>query len=143
MITNYLADRFLAQLCGKTEDLAAYVGLSRTEPLPDGTNVSEPYATEYSRPVIGYTNSYSYGSEHYMGAIQNNEVTNNKLIYFPEARTEWGTCTHFCIFSAKTGGNLLAYGELKEPITPVANTVPLIRVGDLKLSITINTEATV
>jgi hypothetical protein len=37
---------------------------------------------------------------------------NGTTIQFPEATAGWGTVTHFGIYDAVTGGNLLIHGEL-------------------------------
>ena len=60
---------------------------------------------------------------------------NFDTIYFPEATGSWGTCTHYLLFDKQTDGNLLAYGELQEPITPVNGTVPLIRSQELQMTL--------
>lgn len=60
--------------------------------------------------------------------------TNNKDIMFPEATGSWGTVTHFAIFTAQTGGNMIAYGQLSSSITPTANTIPVVRSGQLTIT---------
>lgn len=136
MVTNYLANQFLNELCGRSSvnfGASAYVGLSTTAPTITGTNVTEPSGNGYARVLIG---TQSTAATYKMAAAANGAITNDQIIYFPEATGNWGTCTHFCIFSAVTGGNLLAYGELETSITPAANTVPLVRVGELDISLT-------
>lgn len=39
-------------------------------------------------------------------------VNNTNAITFPTATGSWGTCTHFGIFDASSGGNLLFWGAL-------------------------------
>lgn len=137
MITNFFADRILAELCGKYNYMSVYIGLSRTEPTVDGTNILEPSGNGYERVVLGSSSQVQH-----MGNVTDGSVTNNSIIHFPEATGEWGVCTHFCLFDAKTNGNLLAYGELTQAIAPTINTVPLVRVGELTISVTINTTDT-
>ena len=136
MITHYFANKILSLLCGKTNSLnlgsSIYVGLSTTEPNADGTNVTEPVGNGYARVLLGY---YNQNMTQKMGEISAGEVSNDEIIYFPEATGSWGTITHFCIFDSASGGNLLAFGALSTPIQPVANTIPIIRVGELNLSL--------
>lgn len=136
MITHYFANKILPLLIGKASTLnsatSIYVGLSTTEPDADGTNVTEPSGNGYARVLLGHS---SQSMTQKMGEISAGEVSNDEIIYFPEATGSWGTITHFCIFDAASGGNLLAYGGLSTPIQPVANTIPIIRIGELTISI--------
>jgi hypothetical protein len=40
------------------------------------------------------------------------QTSNNGAITFPAPTANWGTVTHFAIFDASTGGNLLFHGAL-------------------------------
>lgn len=136
MITHYFANKILSLLCGKADRLTSvssiYVGLSTSAPLADGTNVTEPVGNGYARVLLG---DASQVLTQKMGTVANGHVENDEIIYFPEATGSWGTITHFCIFDSASGGNLLAFGALNSPITPTANTIPIIRVGELDLSL--------
>ncbi len=136
MITNYAANKVLQALCGKQSSVAlgatAYVGLSTTTPTAAGGNVTEPSGNGYDRVMLGnYNQSYTQK----MSNPTNGAITNTEIIYYPEATGAWGTITHFCIYDAQTGGNLLAFGALTTAITPTANTIPIIRVGELDISL--------
>lgn len=136
MITHYFANKILPLLCGKTSSLTSassiYVGLSTSAPLADGTNVTEPIGNGYARVLLGNT---SQELTQKMGTVANGHVENDEIIYFPEATGSWGTITHFCIFDAQSNGNLLAFGALSTSIQPVANTIPIVRIGELDLSL--------
>lgn len=136
MITNYAANRVLQALCGKASSITlgqtAYVGLSTTTPTAAGGNVTEPSGNGYSRVMLGNC-SQSYTQK--MGTPSGGAVSNTEIIYCTEATGAWGTITHFCIYDALTGGNLLAYGALTTAIIPTANTIPIIRVGELNISL--------
>ena len=140
MITHYFANKILTLLVGKTSRIAlssdnyfsVYVGLSTTEPNADGTNVTEPVGNGYARVLLGNT---SQALTQKMGEVSNGHVENNEIIYFPEATGSWGTITHFCIFNSASSGNLLAFGALSTSILPVANTIPIVRIGELDLSL--------
>ena len=136
MITHYFANKILPLLCGKASSLTSassiYVGLSTTAPLADGTNVTEPVGNGYARVLLG---NASQELTQKMGTVANGHVENDEIIYFPEATASWGTITHFCIFDARSSGNLLAFGPLSTSILPVANTIPIVRIGELDLSL--------
>lgn len=136
MITHYTANKVLQALCGKEQSIVlgqtAYVGLSTTTPTAAGGNVTEPSGNGYSRVMLGnYNQSYTQK----MGSPSGGAITNTEIIYYPEATGAWGTITHFCIYDASINGNLLAFGELTDPIAPTANTIPIIRVGELDISL--------
>ena len=61
---------------------------------------------------------------------------NKEIIFYPEASASWGTLTHFGLYSAANGGNLILYGALSSPITVAANYVPLFRAGNFSLTLT-------
>lgn len=136
MLTDYSSRQILDALCGKAVSAVlgatSYVGLSTTAPTASGTNFTEPVGNGYARVMIG---SYNSATTQKMSTVENGETSNAEIIYFPEATGPWGTLSYFGIFSAQTEGNLLAYGELANPIAPVENTIPIIRLGDLKVSL--------
>ncbi len=101
-----------------------YIGLSKTAPNLSGGNVSEPASSAgYTR--VELTN---------LSAPTNGVVKNNANIDFVESTADWGTLTHYVIYDAKTGGNLLMYGPLTAKRTVEAATVMTIKAGGLTLS---------
>lgn len=106
---------------------AYYLGLSTTAPSADGSNVTEVSGGSYARIALAGNLSLSANSS--------GVVTNNKAISFPESTASWGTVTHFLIYDAQTGGNLLMYGAL-DPQRPMDSGVRLtINQGDLQLRV--------
>lgn len=102
-----------------------WIGLSTTAPNINGTNVTEP------SPSAGYARvKLDMLSEPATGV-----VTNESTIEFNESTASWGTVTHFVIFDAQNGGNLLQYGALSTPRSVEAATLMAIRTGYLNLSI--------
>ena len=58
MISNYLTEKLLKAITGKASSASTanevYIALSNTEPLPDGTNVTEPSSSNgYARVLLG------------------------------------------------------------------------------------------
>lgn len=101
-----------------------YIGLSTTEPAMDGSNVSEPPTNAgYGRVLLDT-----------LSAPVNGVVTNTANINFEESTSSWGTITHFVIYDAEIGGNLLMFGALSTPRVVEAATVMTIRQDYLRLS---------
>lgn len=102
-----------------------YLGLSSTAPGLDGSGATEPGAgTGYARVELTS-----------LSAPSNGVVTNSTAIDFAESTAEWGTMTHFAIYDAPTGGNLLMYGELSASRHVEAATIMTIKLGSLNLSV--------
>ena len=78
-----------------------YIGVSTTAPNMDGTGVTEPKDSAYARVKVAS-----------LTAPENGVVKNAADIPFADATQDWGTCTHFVMYDAKTGGNLLMAGKL-------------------------------
>lgn len=101
-----------------------YIGLSTTAPTLAGGNVNEPLAAS------GYARVELTGLSQPSGGV----VTNGSAISFNESTASWGTITHFVIFDASTGGNLLMYGTLSTPRSVETATILTIKSGYLSLS---------
>lgn len=154
MISNYASSLILKGMTGRGSDSSSYPGsitlasraflaLSSTEPQKNGQGVTEPSENGYARKQIGYALD-TYGQA--MGDPVNGVITNKDEIHFNEATGGWGTLTYACIYDAATGGNLIASGKLgkinsetgsweEQSIAPVANSVVVIKEGNLKISI--------
>lgn len=102
-----------------------YLGLSSTAPSLDGRGATEPGSgTGYKR--VELTN---------LSTPEGGVVTNNSAIDFDESTAEWGTMTHYVIYDAETGGNLLMYGQLSTSRNVEAATIMTIKAGSLNLSV--------
>jgi hypothetical protein len=100
-----------------------YIGLSTTAPNINGTNVTEPSGSGYTRMELTS-----------LGAPSSGVVTNTAAIDFPESTASWGTATHFVIYDALTNGNLLQYGPLSTPRSIEPATIMSIPANYLNLS---------
>jgi len=103
-----------------------YVGLSTADPLDDASGLSEPSGNGYAR-VETESNDWSTASA---GSINNT----NELI-FPEATGDWGTVTHFALFDAATGDNMLCHGVLNQSRAIVSGDKARFAAGDLQVSL--------
>jgi hypothetical protein len=59
---------------------------------------------------------------------------NGAVITFPTAGGSWGTVTHFGIFSAATGGNLLFHGSLGSAKVVGSGDAPSFPIGSLVIT---------
>ena len=103
-----------------------YVGLSTADPLDDNSGLAEPAGNGYARveTAAGDWNAAAAG------------VTDNANdIAFPEATGSWGSVTHFGLFDALSGGNLLAHGDLTTPRAIESNDTATFAAGDLDVSL--------
>jgi len=136
MLTNYAANKFLSLFTAHANSASftsnVYVGLSTTEPLADGTGVTEPVGNGYTRTLLG---AYGQAATLKLSTPVAGATANDDIIFFPEATGNWGICTHFVIYDALVAGNLMAGDILVAPITPISGNVPIIRVGDLTITL--------
>lgn len=111
---------------GTYPDVTIYVGLSTAEPLDDSSGLAEPSGNAYARVSTTGTDWNTASG----GALDNaNEIT------FPEATGSWGTITHFALFDAATGSNMLAYGALSTSKTIGSGDTAKFAAGDLDVSL--------
>ena len=95
-------------------------------PTIAGSNVTEP-----SAGGSGYTRVKLES----LSEPANGVVSNADAVLFPESLTNWGVMTHFVIYDALSGGNLLMYGPLNQSRTAEANTVIMIKPTSLTLTL--------
>lgn len=101
-----------------------YAALYLSSPTDANTGVEIGSGTGYARTqVIGF------------GAAANGTASNNYAVVFPTATSNWGTVTHFGLFDAPTGGNLLFHGQLTTPKIINAGDSFVFPVGNITLSI--------
>ena len=147
MITYTGSQRLLSWFAGKTYGgNTVYAGLSATEPTIAGANVTEPKVNSYKRVQVcsGTSNGYTaFGT--ITNTLDGSSVTNSSQIYFPETYNtasevveDWGELGWICLFGSSSGSDLLAFDALPNKIHPGGNgesTIPIIRVGDAKITI--------
>jgi len=126
--TTHFLDRIMGNVFKSDTDPALptnyYIGLSTTNPA---SSVTEPSGGAYARVCIT--------SPMKLGAPSGGVITNDSSISFPTSTASWGTVTHYVIYDAATGGNLLMYNALTNSIAVGAYTNVVIRTGDLELTL--------
>ena len=86
-----------------------YLGVGKSAPNEAGTGFTEPTAPSYARYEI--TSNTTNWTEPISGSL-----SNSTAFRFTEAEESWTTAaaplTHWALFDAPTGGNMLFFGSL-------------------------------
>lgn len=127
-LTDYAENKLLDHVLGKTSYTmpTTYVGLFTATPSDagGGTEVTTAGGTLYARQALQPTSASSGGA-----------AANSADIDFPVAGANWGTVTHFGVFDASSGGNLLAWGPLSSSDTINLGNQYAFPTGDLDFTI--------
>ena len=143
MITRTKANELLKQLFWSTANDGKktyyYIGLSTTTPDANGNNFTEPSIPEGAVDEDGEeikTNEYQrVYLEGVMDEPQNAIIKNSGIVFFNEAEHYgWGTITHFGIFTSKTGGKPIFWGEIPAVNIP-KNYIPIFRAKKLQVGL--------
>jgi len=107
-----------------TRPTAWYLALFTSNPAEDasGTEVSTS-GTAYARQSATFT-------------VSGNTASNSGAIEFPTATASYGTVSHVGIYTASTGGDLIAYAALST--SKVIDTGDVFRVPDGDLDVTLD-----
>ena len=118
-----------------------YLALFTTMPNADGAGYAEPTVADYNRVSLtqkgpaGSQIMATAGTEAGTGEYAGKNVAvvkNQDIIVYPENATEDynAPVVGFGVFSAKTGGTLLLWGELTSPVTIEEGEIPVFRVEE-------------
>ena len=126
--TNYWENKILDYIFGKGSYTppTVYVGLSTADPLDDATGLAEPSGNGYARVQTSASD---------WNAASSGSLDNAHIIAFAEASGSWGTITHFALFDAATGGNMLAHGVLTQSRAVIGSDTARFEAGDLNISL--------
>lgn len=106
--SDYLENEILDHVFGGadyTRPATLYIALSTADPTDDGSAIAEPTVGSYARKSV--TNNVTNWPAAASGA-----KANGTAITFVQSTAAWGTITHFAIFDALTGGNMLGHAAL-------------------------------
>ena len=134
-MSNYLEGGLLARLLGLSSPTpitlpvsgTLYLGVCTANPeVSDGASYTEvsPSGTAYARRAITF-NAASGGS-----------TINTAAITFAKATADWGTAGYWVVADSLTGGNVLFYGPINNPMTVLTNEQFEIDAGQLTISLT-------
>ena len=116
-ISDYLENELLDHVMGVgayTPPSTVYIGLSTADPTDDASGLAEPSGNNYARESLSFN------------AAASRKVENASQITFNQASGAWGTITHYALFDALSGGNMLAHGSLSTPKEVVSGNTPSI-----------------
>lgn len=125
-ISTFLANKLLDHVfnAAYTPATTVYLGLSTANPTDDGSGLAEPSGAGYARQAISFS------------AAASRRVTQSAIVAFLQATGAWGVITHWAIFDAATGGNMLAYGALVESKQVVSGNTPSVAAGEVWIEVT-------
>lgn len=106
--SNYLENASLNHNLGTatfTKPTATYLGLFTSDPT-DAASGTEVSGNGYAREDINFTTATTGSAT--------GPVTADGAIEFTASGGNWGTITHFAIYDALSGGNMLYYGQLSD-----------------------------
>lgn len=139
-MSNYLENALVDQLFRNQSaptTSTLYVGLLTAAPndAGGGTEVSGgSYArVSVASSLANWAGTQSAGSTTASSGT-GGQTSNNAAITFPTPTAGWGTVTHFGIYDASSGGNLLFYGALT--ISKTINEADTVTFPAASLSIT-------
>ena len=126
--TNYWENKILDHIFGKGNYTppTIFVGLSTADPLDDASGLAEPSGNGYARVQTSASD---------WNAASGGSLDNADDITFAQATGSWGTITHFALFDAATGGNVLAHGALSQSKTISSSGIARFESGDLDISL--------
>lgn len=125
-ISNYLEIELLDHVLkvgSFTPPANIYVALSTTNPGEDASGLNEPSYGSYAR--VSH-NSWDVASSR--------ATENTGQISFPQATAGSATVTHWALFDASSGGNMLGYGSFSEEKEIVTGNTPRIADGQIDIS---------
>ena len=123
--SNYLENKILDHVLGSSalaQPSALYVALS-TGSFNDDNSGTELSGNGYSRKVITF------------GTASSGSISNNSAVEFDTATGSWGSVSHFGLFDASSGGNLLYHGAFSASKTIETGDILKIASGSLTVSL--------
>jgi hypothetical protein len=123
-LSNYAENKVLDHILGTTAftaPSAVYLGLA-TQSFTDANSSVELTGNNYSRVAVTFDDAASGTAD------------NTSAIEFAAATGSWGSVSHFGLFDASSGGNLLIHGAFTAAKTIASGDVLKIDAGDLDIS---------
>ena len=124
-LNTYISNEILDHILGNgvfSPSANTYLGLSLTDPLENGSGVTEPIGGGYSRQLIS------------RDAAGTRSITTDAEISFTEATDDWDSIKYFTINDALTGGNVWVRGSLTRNKIIKDGITFIVEVGDITLT---------
>lgn len=139
-MSDYLENKLIDQLFraqSAPSSATLYVGLLTAAPSDSGGG-TEVSGGSYARVAVASSLANWAGTQSAGSTVASSgtsgQTSNNGAITFPTPTAGWGTVTHFGIYDAASGGNLLFYGALT--IAKTVNQADTVTFPAASLSIT-------
>ena len=123
-MSDYLENEILDHILGTgayTMPTTVYVGLS-TGSFNDDNSGTELTGNNYARESAAFT------------AAASGTTSNSAAVEFNAATGSWGTVSHFGLFDALSGGNLLIHGALTASKVISSGDILKIAIGDMDIT---------
>ena len=123
-MSDYLENKVLDHVLGTTSytmPATVYIGLS-TGSFADDNSGTELSGGSYARQSIAFD------------AAASGTTDNTAAVDFPVATASWGTVSHYGLFDASSGGNLLIHGAFTASKTVDSGDVLRISAGELDIT---------
>ena len=123
-MSDYLENEILDHILGTgayTMPTTVYVGLS-TGSFNDDNSGIELTGNNYARESITFA------------AASSGSADNSAAVEFNAATGSWGTVSHFGLFDALSGGNLLIHGALTASKVISSGDILKIAIGDMDIT---------
>lgn len=123
-MSDYLENEILDHILGTgayTMPATVYVGLS-TASFNDDNSGTELTGNNYARESITFA------------AASSGSADNSAAVEFNAATGSWGTVSHFGLFDALSGGNLLIHGALTASKVISSGDILKIAIGDMDIT---------
>jgi hypothetical protein len=129
--SNFLENELLDHVFSAatyTAPATLYLALSTADPTDDGSGLAEPGGGSYARAAV--TNNATEWPAASGGTKQNANT-----ISFVQATASWGTITHFALFDAVSGGNMLGHGALSASKSVTLGDQPRFIAGAITITL--------
>ena len=123
-MSDYLENKVLDHVLGTTSytmPATVYIGLS-TGSFADDNSGTELSGSGYARQSIAFD------------AAASGTTDNTSNVDFPAATGSWGTVSHYGLFDASSGGNLLVHGAFTVSKTVASGDILRIAAGELDIT---------
>ena len=107
-----------------TPPATVYLGLSTADPLDTGAGWADPTYTGYARKAISF------------GAAASRRITQDADVTFDQCTAGSSTVSHWGLWSAVSGGVLLAHGAFAVAKSIVAGNTPKVVSGEIYVELT-------
>jgi hypothetical protein len=126
-----LLDHFL-KVAAYTQPTNLYIGLSTAAIEDDNSGATPPVGNGYARAAA---NSWAASTSTGGPPTTQSGSSNSAQIIFPTATGAWGTITHFGMYDAITGGNLMGWGALAVSKVISTGDTPRFDIGQLTVTL--------